>query len=179
MISGIFWGPSEAVVIAFTSVNLSGKIARKSSQIVKHWVLCVSELWQYSRTIPTSPKPNTHRVWLAHVVKLAAHRVLATPHKIIELFRQRRRKILKVPHAWALEMGSSTFPVELPSPVSHLLPVWWCLLAPLWSVINECSTVHCETCSGRREPGTSSLHSSFEMSNCPQSPRAPFKRISN
>lgn len=40
--------------------------------------------------------PQTkHWFWLAGVVKLAAHRVLATPHEIIELFRRRRRKILK------------------------------------------------------------------------------------
>lgn len=71
-------------------------------------------------------------------------------------------------------MGSSTFPVELPSHVYHLLPVCWCLLALLWSAINECSTVHCETCSGRTEPSTSSPHSSFELSNSPPSPKAPL-----
>lgn len=33
---------------------------------------------------------------------------------------------------------------------------------------------HCETCRGRTEPSTSSLHSTFELNNCPQSPKAPL-----
>lgn len=74
------------------------KLPGKQPQIEKHRVLCVSWQGQFSRTIPEPQLPQNQTYmesdWLLWW-SWAAHRVLATLHKIIELFCWRRRKSLQ------------------------------------------------------------------------------------
>lgn len=174
MISGIFWGPSEAFLIAFTSLKL-GKIDRKPSQIVKHWVLCVPGLWQYSRTIPEPQlPPNQTLILIGSCGEAGCPPGPCNPAWNYRAIPPEEEKDSEKFHVlglcrWDQVLSQSNFRVMFIF-YCQCVDTCWHRSDLLLMNAAQCIIRHV----GAERSPASSLHSSFEWSNCPQSPKAPL-----